>query len=343
MLIAGLTGNYGMGKSTVLSMFRKLGAVTIDADKIVGSLLKQKPVLNRIKKVFEKNVFDKQGRLDKKKVAEKVFERKRLRKSLENYLHPLVFQKINQFIKGFKSKKKIFIVEVPLLFEGGYQDRFDKVITVYAKKNTALKRLAESGITHQSAEQRLKNQLPIKEKLKKTDYKVDNSKKILQTSAQVREVYKKLAEEANVNDLVAKGEVHKVSELFGRPFQIEGIVVKGAGRGSRVLHTPTANIKLSKKTDLKEGIYAVKIKLNSHKYNGVANIGTNPTFKGEKTGYEVHLFNFTGNLLGKKLKVDFIKHIRDEKKFRNAKALEEQIKKDISKAKGILKIKGGVC
>lgn len=336
MITAGLTGNYGMGKSTVLSMFRKLGAVTIDADKIVGSLLKQKPTLNKIKKIFGENVFDKKGRLDKKKVAEKVFQQKNLRRSLENYLHPLVFQKINQFIKGFKNKKKIVVVETPLLFEGGYQNRFDKVITVYSKKDMALKRLTESGITRKSAEQRLKNQLPIKEKLKRTDYKVDNSKKTLQTGAQVKEVYKKLSEEAKIKDLVAKGKVHEVNELLGRPFQIEGIVVRGAGKGGRVLHTPTANVAPFKKPDLKEGIYAVKVKHNNHNYNGVANIGTNPTFGGKGISYEVHLFNFTGSLLGKKLKVSFIKYMRDEKKFPNVEALKLQISKDIEKAKKIL-------
>jgi dephospho-CoA kinase len=339
MIIAGLTGNYGMGKSTVLSMFKKLGAVTIDADKIVGSLLKQKPTLNKIKKIFGKNVFDKKGRLDKKKVAEKVFQQKNLRKSLENYLHPLVFQKINQFVNSFKNKKKIFVVETPLLFEGGYQDKFDKVITVYAKKDAAFKRLTESGITRQSAEQRLKNQLPIKEKLKKTDYKIDNSKKILQTDVQVKEVYKRLFEEAKIKDLIAKGEVHKVNELLGKPFQIEGIVVKGARRGGRVLHTPTANVAPFKKPDLKEGIYAVKVGYNNHSYNGVANIGTNPTFGGKGISYEVHLFDFTDNLFGKKLKVSFIKYIRDEKKFLSVEALKMQISKDIEKAKEILRLK----
>ncbi|PIW88833.1 MAG: dephospho-CoA kinase, partial [Nitrospirae bacterium CG_4_8_14_3_um_filter_44_28] len=76
MFIAGLTGNYGMGKSAVLQMFRELGAVTIDADWVVQQLLSEKQVLKKIKTLLGAGVFDKKGAPDKSKIAQRIFRNK---------------------------------------------------------------------------------------------------------------------------------------------------------------------------------------------------------------------------------------------------------------------------
>lgn len=335
MFIAGLTGNYGMGKSAVLSMFREMGAITIDADLVVGILLREKGILNKIKALLGKNVFDKKGRLDKKRVAEKIFKNKKLRLNLENLLHPLVFERIGNLIRASKDGNKIFIIEATLIFERGHEDRFDRMITVFADEKTAIKRLGLDGITPKQAKQRLRCQLQIKTKIKKADFKINNSGTLEKSKAQVKAIYKKLSEEAKVKNFLSKGKVHETEKLLGTPYSIEGRVIKGAGRGGKLLHTPTANIAFSGLSP-KEGVYAVKVGLKGKLYKGVANIGNNPTFNAKNVSYEVHLFDFFGNLLGKKLRVDFIKRIRDEKKFPNVKALETQIRKDIKKAKDIL-------
>ncbi len=352
MFIAGVTGNYGMGKSAVLSMFRELGAITIDADWVVGQLLKEKKVLSQIEKLLGAGVLDKKGKLDKKKVSEKIFNSKPLRIKLEDLLHPLVFERIDEFIKGYRDGKKIIIVEAPLIFERGYEGRFDKTITVFTNETTAINRLSMVGITPGMASERLKCQLPIKEKIKRADFSIDNSGFPEKTRAKVEAVYKQLLQETRVKELLSAGKVREIKKIIGRLFSIEGRVIKGAGRGGKLLHTPTANIALEKAVPLKEGVYAVRAAIfrsqakdkltpgTSHlkpkTYDGVANIGKNPTFGEMPVSYEVHLFDFSGNLRGKKLRVDFIKRIRDEKKFPNVKALETQIKKDIKKAKDIL-------
>ena len=351
MFVAGLTGNYGMGKSAVLSMFRELGAITIDADLVVGILLREKGILNKIRALLGKNVFDKKGRLDKKRVAEKIFKNKKLRLNLENLLHPLVFERINNLIRASKDGNKIFIIEATLIFERGHEGRFDRMIIVFTDEKTAIKRLGLHGITPPQAKQRLSCQLPIKTKIKKADFKINNSGTLEKTKAQAKAIYKKLSAEAKVKNFLSKGKVHKAGKLLGTPYSIEGRVIKGAGRGGRLLHIPTANISVQKGTPLKEGVYAVKVivppthpspargegKKGGNIFEGVANIGKNPTFGIMPVSYEVHIFDFSGNLLGKKLRVDFIKRIRDEKKFPNVKALELQIKRDIKKAKEILK------
>lgn len=337
MLVVGLTGNYGMGKSAVLSMFRELGAITIDADWIVSMLLKDKKVLAKVKSLLGKGVFDKNGFLNKIKVSEKVFKNKKLRLQLEDILHPLVFEKTDNFIQRYKNSRKLCIVEAPLIFERGYEGRFDKIITVFTNQTTALKRLAMLGITAKQARERLNCQLPIKKKIKKSDFSIDNSNGIRNTEKQVKVIFERLLQEAEVKELIAEGKVSKAAKILGKPFAIKGRVIKGAGRGGKLLHTPTANIIPSQKYIPKEGVYAVKISADKKIYKGAANIGKNPTFGGMNLCCETHIFNFSGNLLGKTIKVHFIDRIRNEKKFPNATALETQINKDIKKAKEILK------
>ncbi|MBI4686130.1 MAG: dephospho-CoA kinase [Nitrospirae bacterium] len=338
MLIVGLTGNYGMGKSAVLSMFRELGAFTVDADKIVRGLLRENKVISEIKSLFGSSVFDETGRLDKEKVAEKIFKNKLLRLKLEDVIHPRVFKKISELSEKAKNKNKVFIVEAPLIFERKYEDRFEWIITVFSDEKTAIKRLAMHGITSDVAGQRLRCQLSIIEKIKKADYSIDNSRTPDKTKKQVQAVYKELLKETKAKKLILEGKVDKAAKILEKPFSIEGKVIKGAGRGEKILHTPTANISF-KGYCPKEGVYAVKVSVAKGKgprVNGVANIGKNPTFGASELSFEVHILNFTENLLGKTLKVFFLKRIRDEKKFSSAKALEMQIKKDIKKAKEIL-------
>ena len=342
MFIAGLTGNYGMGKSAVLQMFRELGAVTIDADWVVQQLLSEKQVLKKIKTLLGAGVFDKKGAPDKSKIAQRIFRNKSLRLKLEDLIHPLVFEGIDDFFRKTKNGSKVFIVEAPLIFERGYEGRFDKMITVFTKETTAINRLSLHGIPPKEVIERLKCQLPIKEKIKRSDYKIDNSGLPEKTKKQVEAVYRELLKEAKIKNLILEGRVDRAAKILGKPFSIEGTVIKGAGRGEKLLHTPTANISF-KGYSPKEGVYAVRVSYSpihrfthSPLYDGVANIGKNPTFGASELSLEVHIFNFSGNLLGKKIKVHFIKHIRDEKEFPNAKALEAQIKRDIKKAKEIL-------
>ncbi|MCX5718788.1 MAG: dephospho-CoA kinase [Nitrospirae bacterium] len=200
MFLVGLTGNYGMGKSTVLPMFRKFGVITIDADKIVESLLEEKDVLGKIRELLGERVFDKSGSLNKKEVTSLIFKNNALRHSLEDILHPLVFEKIKDFLDKMNEKDKVAMIEVPLLFERGYEDRFDRTITIYTKEEVALNRLEKDGVNREEAILRLKAQLPIEEKIKRAHYVIDNNGTPEETMGQVEIIYNKLLKEAEVGN-----------------------------------------------------------------------------------------------------------------------------------------------
>ncbi len=196
MLLVGITGNYGMGKSTVLLLFKKLGGIIIDTDEIVGELLKEADVLEKIRRIFGESVFLNDGSLSKKKVARIIFNNDGLRRSLEDILHPLVFGKINLLLNKKEFRDKVVFVEVPLLFEREYERRFDRTITVYAGEEAALYRLEKGGISRRAARLRLKAQLPIEEKIKRPDFVIDNNGTIEETSSQAERIYKELLKEA---------------------------------------------------------------------------------------------------------------------------------------------------
>jgi dephospho-CoA kinase len=200
MLLVALTGNYGMGKSAVLSMFKKFGVSTLDADRIVESLFRQKETLEKIKQLLGDKVFNKNGSLNKKKVADIIFNSYPLRHSLENILHPFVFEKIKDFTEKMNVRDKILIIAVPLVYERGYENRFNRIIVVHTKEKIALNRLGQKGAPRKDALLRLKAQLSIEEKKKKADFLIDNNGTLEETKIQVETIYKKLLKEAGDGD-----------------------------------------------------------------------------------------------------------------------------------------------
>ena len=139
-----------------------------------------------------------------------------------------------------------------------------------------------------------------------------------------------------IRNLLSRGAVSEVSNFLGRAYSIEGTVIKGKGRGRSILRIPTANISTPVEIAPKEGVYAVKVGLAGTVYDAVANIGRNPTFGNAEVSYEVHLFDFDGDLLGKCLRIYFIDRIRGEKTFPDPHSLGEQIREDIARAKEVL-------
>jgi len=132
-----------------------------------------------------------------------------------------------------------------------------------------------------------------------------------------------------IRRLLREGRVEEVKEYLGHNYWVKRKVVKGDQRGSE-LGFPTANLQNTENLCLKEGVYAVKVE---DRYLGVANYGYRPTFGRKKKVLEVHIIDFQGNLRGKRIKVEFLKFIREERKFSSVEELKEQIKRDVETVK----------
>ncbi len=141
-----------------------------------------------------------------------------------------------------------------------------------------------------------------------------------------------------IRELLKAGEVAKAAQYLGYfPF-LEGVVVAGDRRGT-ALGFPTANLEPDGKVLIPaNGVYSVRVPLDGDTFLGVANIGVRPTFCGQnkRPNIEVHLLDFQGDLYGKYLQVQFIRRIREERRFASPRELIAQIKQDILMARGII-------
>jgi riboflavin kinase/FMN adenylyltransferase len=140
---------------------------------------------------------------------------------------------------------------------------------------------------------------------------------------------------SNIRRLLQEGQVEAAGHLLGRYYAIEGPVVEGFRRGV-ALGFPTANVQPVNTVVPRTGVYAVRIVWENQPYLGVANVGYNPTFGNTTLGVEAHLFDFAADLYGATIRVEFVKRIRDERKFASVDELTAQIACDTQRARAIL-------
>ena len=133
-----------------------------------------------------------------------------------------------------------------------------------------------------------------------------------------------------IRNLLSNGKVSYANSLMYRPFSISGIVRKGYNIGSTILDIPTANIKIPKeKVALKNGVYATEVIIDKKTYKGVTNIGIAPINPKKEPLCETFILDFDQNIYRRKIKIIFIKYMRDEKSFKSFLTLKKQILHDI--------------
>ncbi len=142
---------------------------------------------------------------------------------------------------------------------------------------------------------------------------------------------------SKVREYVLEGRVEAARRLLGRTFDLDGAVVPGQGRG-RTIGFPTANIDTQNELRPAAGVYAVRARVLSGAAEepwrgGAANIGVKPTFGGNEVTIEAHLFDFSGDLYGKRLRVEFLERLRAEQRFSSVAELSGQIARDLDKAR----------
>jgi dephospho-CoA kinase len=195
MIVIGLTGSIGMGKSTVLSMFGDLGAATWCADDAVHRLYtKGGAAVDPVGAFYPDAIAG--GAVDRTKLAGFVLGDPVKLKKLETIVHPLVALDRQEFLKRSADEgKTIAVLDIPLLFESGYEKGFDAVVVVSAPKEIQRERtLSRPGMTEEKFEAILAQQTPDEEKRARADYVIDTGKPLEETREQVSEVYEKILE-----------------------------------------------------------------------------------------------------------------------------------------------------
>jgi riboflavin kinase / FMN adenylyltransferase len=140
-----------------------------------------------------------------------------------------------------------------------------------------------------------------------------------------------------IRELLKKGRVREAARLLGRPFRVEGMVTRGAGRG-RSLEAPTANLSPERDMALpRAGVYVTRSIVESNEViPSVTSVGTNPTFESDrKMRIESLLLDYEGNLYGRHLALDFLERLRSQRRFPDQRSLAEQISDDVEQARAI--------
>jgi riboflavin kinase/FMN adenylyltransferase len=153
-----------------------------------------------------------------------------------------------------------------------------------------------------------------------------------------------VASSTKVRELLLEGNVAGARTLLGRPFDVDGPVVAGAGRG-RTIGIPTANVAVEGEILPRTGVYAVRVRSlgepGAPARDAIANLGVNPTFvKDGALSLEAHVFDFSGDLYGQRLRVEFVARLRDERRFASVDELVAQIRRDMTAAREALESHG---
>jgi dephospho-CoA kinase len=196
VLNVGLTGGIGSGKSTIAAMFLSKGAYLIDFDVLAHEVQNPgQPAWKAIIDSFGKEVLDKDGRIDRVRLADIVFEDKKKLAALNGIVHPAVFDAWSRRLCEIQSEKTDAIVlsDVPLLIEAGVKHLFDLIILIYISPEEQLQRIMErNGYSLEEAKKRLSSQMPINEKLGHADIVINNQSSRESAVKKVDEVWKEL-------------------------------------------------------------------------------------------------------------------------------------------------------
>jgi len=198
MIIAGITGTIGTGKSTVAAMFGELGAFIIDADKLAHEVVEPgKIAWQAIIDNFGRQVLNEDQTLNRQMLADIVFKDPAKLQLLNSIVHPEVLKEDQRLVAERKSADPdgLIIKDIPLLLEMGRDVArlmVDKIIVVYASPEIQLKRLIARGVGEADARNRINNQVPVKDKIQLADFVINNDGTLDETRLQVRAVYQQL-------------------------------------------------------------------------------------------------------------------------------------------------------
>lgn len=176
MISIAIVGNIASGKSTAENVLRKKGYKVFDSDIIAHEVLED--LSEKILEAFKDYDISENGKISRQKLGAFVFNDKNLKEKLENIVHPEIKDRLKKIFEENKLEKYIF-VSIPLLFEVGWRNLFDKILFIYTEDKIRLRRLIQRNkFTKEDALARIKSQLPQEEKAKCSDFVIENNRSI---------------------------------------------------------------------------------------------------------------------------------------------------------------------
>ncbi len=200
MVIVGLTGGLGAGKTTIAGLFQDCGATIIDADQLAREVVKPgKPAWKEIRKQFGTSVFFSDQTLDRQALAQVVFQNSSKLANLQKIIHPRVARQQALMARTIwkSNPHSVIIYDAALLIEANAHHRMDHVIVVKADRTTQISRVCRrDGLTKTEALQRIRNQMPLRQKLLYADTILDGTLPRPQLHLAVKSLYRNYHNEA---------------------------------------------------------------------------------------------------------------------------------------------------
>ena len=191
MILVAITGNVCSGKSFLLKIIEGFDYKVFSFDEEVGKLLREKVILDKIKKNFPETING--LALNKKLLAEIIFNNEEKKRKLEEILYHKLFIRENKFIEKSKDNgEKIVFCEIPLLYEKKLEGKYDFIITSFVAEEILEQRAMERNIDLKMFHNILKNQLPSKEKEKRADYSVNTDASLISLQKEMRKLIDKI-------------------------------------------------------------------------------------------------------------------------------------------------------
>ncbi|ELH6016784.1 dephospho-CoA kinase [Campylobacter upsaliensis] len=167
-----VSASIACGKSSFVKIANELGFESLSADLIANEITQKNAAV--LAEMFLLNL-DKEGKIDKKALANLIFNDKKAKEKLENFMHPKIREELLRKMQILEQKGRIFFVELPLFFESDFYQNLGKSVLIYAPKNVSLQRLMQrDGLDKDEALRRIKSQMDIEKKREMADFVIQN-------------------------------------------------------------------------------------------------------------------------------------------------------------------------
>jgi len=178
MLVIGLTGGTGSGKTEVARVLRKRGGIIVSGDRIGKEVVERnKQVLKRLVKVFGREILNKKGKLNRRKLGSLAFASEKNQKKLNRIIHPQLLKELRRKIaqaRKSETDEKFLVVDAALISEWGLEKELDMTVLVASPVKLRFKRLINQGLNRKEAQDRIRRQLSDAQRRRKADYVIKN-------------------------------------------------------------------------------------------------------------------------------------------------------------------------